>query len=258
MRLLINQIIKTMKKIVLAILALAVVGLYSCKKENVDEGNNTTTTTPGGNQGGGNQPGGGGGQQPGDDPTPQRTSDEFVGQWNMELYGNSNAHVVVTVNPLLSTGLAMIGQELAFGDMDEIVSFAGTPMTLSIAQGSGSQMTVSGTITLDLNASMGIEVDPIDVSFNTSAVFTENGLMIQAATISESVPFMTIGTMALDGQITFDQQTGFPTDGVLDVTIATLHIDGVGTVTIPLIGQEIPNAATVTVDGEQLKAHGTK
>lgn len=247
-----------MKKIVFVILALAVVGLYSCKKENVEEGNTTTTTNTGGNQGGGNQPGGGGGNQPGDDPTPQRTADEFVGQWNMELYGNSNAHVVVTVNPILSTALSAIGQELAFGDMDEIVSFAGTPMAMSISQGSGSQMTVSGTITLDLNSSMGIDVDPFDVSFNTTAVFTENGLMIQPATISESVPFMTMGTMALDGQITFEQQTGFPTDGVLDVTIATLDINGVGTVTIPLIGQEIPNAATVTVNGEQLKAHGTK
>lgn len=246
-----------MKKILYVLLALAVVSLYSCKKENIDDSTNTTTTpggttpTPGSGQGGGSQ----GGEEPGGN---QRSADDFVGLWNMELYGNSVAHVTVTVNPILSGVLSMIGQEVPFSDMDEDVSFAGTPMTLSIVQGSGTQMTVSGTITLDLNERMGIAVDPMDFSFNTTAVYTENGLTIQEATISENVPFMTIGTMALEGTISFGQRTGFPTDGVLDVSIASLEINGTGSLTVPVIGQEIPNAATVAVNGSQMTAHGAK
>lgn len=246
-----------MKKILYVLLALAVVSLYSCKKENIDDSTNTTTTpggttpTPGGGQGGGSQ----GGEEPGGN---QRSADDFVGLWNMELYGNSVAHVTVTVNPILSGVLSMIGQEVPFSDMDEDVSFAGTTMTLSIAQVAGTQMTVTGTITLDLNERMGIAVDPMDFSFSTTAVYTENGLTIQEATISENVPFMTIGTMALEGTISFGQQTGFPTDGVLDVTLASLEINGTGSLTVPVIGQEIPNAATVAVNGTQMTAHGTK
>lgn len=255
-----------MKKIIYVLLALAVVSLYSCKKEPIDDSTNTTTTpggtnTPGGGQGGGNQggnePGGNepGGNEPGGN---QPSAADFVGLWNMELYGNSVAHVTVTVNPILSGVLSMIGQEVPFSDMDEDVSFAGTPMTLSIVQGSGTQMTVSGTITLDLNERMGIAVDPMDFSFNTTAVYTETGLMIQNATISESVTFMTTGTMALEGTISFGQRTGFPTDGVLEVTLASLEINGTGSLTVPVIGQEIPNAATVAVNGTQMTAHGTK
>lgn len=251
-----------MKKIFYVLLALAVVSLYSCKKEPIDDSTNTTNTpggtthTPGGGQGGGNQGGNEpGGNEPGGD---QPSAADFVGQWNMELYGNSVAHVTVTVNPILSGVLSMIGQEVPFSDMDEDVSFAGTPITLSIAQGTGTQMTVSGTITLDLNERMGIAVDPMDFPFSTTAVYTETGLMIQNATISESVPFMTIGTMALEGTISFGQRTGFPTDGVLDVTIASLEINGTGSLTVPVIGQEIPNAATVAVNGSQMTAHGAK
>lgn len=211
-----------MKKILYVLLALAVVSLYSCKKENIDDSTNTTTQTPGG---GGN----GGGQDTTSTPTQHES---FVGDWELMFAEGTNVHLVVDFNDFLP-----------MGDINNDISMESTPFNVSIAELGNNRMSVTGSVTVQLMSAL-----PVTFDINTTATLTESGLMIDPAPIEKTVEVMSMN-VSLVGTATFAQPTAFPEGGVLTLVISSLDVTSNDSGT-SMIG--------VVLNGTQLQASGSR
>ncbi|MCR4811248.1 MAG: fibronectin type III domain-containing protein [Bacteroidales bacterium] len=149
-------------------------------------------------------------------------SETFEGEWNLVMGQNDSVHTTITLNQTLHTILGMLGQDIA--DVDENVSVTGTQVPVTIEQGAGNQMNISGNFDMMM---YGVD-EPVTFHFNTTGTVTENGMNIEPANISESVAIM--GTMNIDytGTVTFEQPTELPEGGVLTIGIASMNITGYG------------------------------
>lgn len=147
----------------------------------------------------------------------------FEGEWNLEMGDEDSVHTTITMNSTLHMVLPyVIGHDI--DDVDEEVSVAGTQVPVSIEQGAGNQMNISGNFDMMM---YGVD-EPVTFHFSTTGTVTENGMNIEPANISESVAIM--GTMNIDytGTVTFEQPTELPEDGVLTIGIASMNITGYG------------------------------
>ena len=223
-----------MKKIIFALLALAVVALYSCEKENdTPSGNNST------NQGG-------------DTPTPSDTivtppapTKTFYGDWDLMFQDGSNAHVSAVFNETLIALLQ--SQSVNIGNVDTNVSLTGSALGFLVEQASGNQVTITGSVSIDiLHQWVG---QPVTFSFTTTGTIGANGLTIQPAQIGETIEVMTV-PINLTGTITFSQPTALPVDGNLTVDISSLVLNGTGDV------MGVSNAVAVNVHASYLQALG--
>lgn len=149
-------------------------------------------------------------------------SETFEGEWNLVMGQNDSVHTTITLNQTLHTILGILGQDIA--DVDENVSVAGTQVPVTIEQGAGNQMNISGNFDMMM---YGVD-EPVTFHFSTTGTVTENGMNIEPANISESVAIM--GTMNIDytGTVTFEQPTELPEGGVLTIGIASMNITGYG------------------------------
>ena len=147
----------------------------------------------------------------------------FEGDWNLEMGDEDSVHTTITMNSTLHMVLPyVIGHDI--DDVDEDVSVAGTQVPVTIEQGAGNQMNISGNFDMMM---YGVD-EPVTFHFNTTGTVTENGMNIEPANISESVAIM--GTMNIDytGTVSFEQPTELPEDGVLTIGIASMNITGYG------------------------------
>ena len=147
----------------------------------------------------------------------------FEGDWNLEMGDEDSVHTTITMNSTLHMVLPyVIGHDI--DDVDEDVSVAGTQVPVTIEQGAGNQMNISGNFDMMM---YGVD-EPVTFHFNTTGTVTENGMNIETANISESVAIM--GTMNIDytGTVSFEQPTELPEDGVLTIGIASMNITGYG------------------------------
>ena len=171
-------------------------------------------------------------------------TDDFPGDWEMTFSEGDEMHMTLTLSTMLHYALQMQGQDME--DVDTMISASGIPVFVTIEQANGDQYNVSGS--LDMEFGMG---DPIQFHFNTTGTRDANGLSIEPATLNESI--MLMGQLPLDftGTVTFAQPTALPTDSQLTIEIATIHIDGNGSI------QSFTDAIVVTLDGEQLHVTGS-
>lgn len=176
-------------------------------------------------------------------------ADGFPGEWNMAFSEGDELHMTVTLSQALHAMLQMQGSDM--DDIDTTTSAAGIPVFVTIAQGSGDQYTVTGSFDMEFGSFM----DPIAFHFNTTGTLGANGLSIEPATISETVNLMGQLPIEFTGTVTFVQPTSLPTDGVLTIEIASLDIDGSGSISV--MGVSLNDAIVVTLDGAQLHAVGT-
>ena len=220
-----------MKKIIFALLALAVVGLYSCEKENdTPSGNNST------NQGG-------------DIPTPSDTTvtppaptETFYGDWNLVFVEGASLHYNLVTESAIQSIIP---------SMENDMSLAGNVWDLTIEQASGTQVNVTGSVSIDLGFQ---GVPAIPLSFQTTGTITNDGLNINPAEINQSITAMNVIPVDLTGTVTFVQPTALPVDGNLTVTIATLDVNGVGEASFGTVS----GGLTLTVNGTQLQATGPR
>ena len=210
-----------MKRILVALMALMLVGMVSCKKEKDDtqQGSTTTTTTPQG----------GGGQEP-------VVHESFVGDWNLVFSETSSVHLVVDFGTMAETMLQM-------QDIDREISFAGKPMALTITDAGNGRMTVSGSLDIQLTDSF----DPVTLPFSTTATLTDSGLNIDPAVVEHSVD-LSLFSVDLSGTVTFEQPTAFPDSGELTLVISNFTVGSDASSTY----------LTMTASGEQLQAVGTR
>lgn len=172
-------------------------------------------------------------------------ADGFPGEWNMAFSEGDELHMTVTLSQVLHMTLQMQGADM--DDIDTTTSAAGIPVFVTIAQSSGDQYTVSGSFDMEFGSFM----DPLAFHFNTTGTLGANGLSIEPATISESVSLMGQLPIEFTGTVTFAQPTSLPADGVLTIEIATLDIDGSGSI------MGMPDVISITLDGAELHAVGS-
>lgn len=172
-------------------------------------------------------------------------ADGFPGEWNMAFSEGDELHMTVTLSQTLHMMLQMQGSDM--DDIDTMMSAAGTPVFVTIEQGSGDQYTVTGSFDMEFGSFM----DPIAFHFNTTGTLGASGLSIEPATISESVALMGQLPIEFTGTVTFAQPTALPTDGVLTIEIASLDIDGTGSI------GGMPDMISITLDGASLHAVGS-
>jgi hypothetical protein len=95
-------------------------------------------------------------------------------------------------------------------------------------------------------------MDAIPFHFSTTGTLGANGLSIAPATISETVNLMDAIPLEFTGTVTFVQPTAAPSNGVLTIEIASLDIDGNGSV------MGMNDAIVITLDGvDNLHAVGS-
>lgn len=211
-------------------MAIALVGLFSCKKENLDDQNQNQTPTDTTSHGG--------------EPA---AVNPFLGSWDMMFVEGASVHMTVTFSDLLRYALQAAGQEMNLEDMDQDVSMEGTVMAFDVAEGTGGNMAITGSLTVNLG--MG---EPVTFSFNTTATYANNTMSIEPAQISETITVANTVPIELNGTITFTQPTAAPVEDNLSLEVASLSINGSGT----LMG--ITDAVAVTVNGTNLPANGTR
>lgn len=172
----------------------------------------------------------------------------FEGEWNLEMGTEDSVHTTITLNQTLHTILTMLGQNIE--DVDEEVSVAGTQVPVTIAQGAGNQMNISGSFDMMM---YGVD-EPVTFHFNTTGTVTENGMNIETANISESVAIM--GSMNIDytGTVSFEQPTELPEDGVLTIGIASMNITGYGDTVI--MGQT--GTVNISMTASDIEAAGMR
>lgn len=214
-------------------MAIALVGLFSCKKENLDDQNQNQTPTDTTSHGG--------------EPA---AVNPFLGSWDMMFVEGATVHMTVTFSESLRTIMTLAGQE-APDDMDQDVSMEGTLLGFVVEEGSGNQLNVIGSMTVNLG--MG---DPVTFSFNTTATYANGTMSIAPAEISETITVANAVPIDLTGTITFTQPTAAPVEDNLSIELATMSINGSGTLTYQ--GMSIANAVAVTVEGTNLPANGTR
>ena len=172
------------------------------------------------------------------------TDDGFVGEWSLTMANNAQIHRTVTLDATLHTMLGYVGRDM--DDVDEDASLADTPMPVTIEQGAGDQMNVSGSFSVELMTGL----DPITFDFATTGTLSTNGLSIDPADLTQSITLMGLMPVNLTGTVTFVQPTALPENGVLTLEIASLDVDGSGTY--------MGGTATMSIDGTSLQASGTK
>lgn len=175
-------------------------------------------------------------------------SETFEGEWNLVMGQNDSVHTTITLNQTLHTILGMLGQDIA--DVDENVSVAGTQVPVTIEQGAGNQMNISGNFDMMM---YGVD-EPVTFHFNTTGTVTENGMNIETANISESVAIM--GSMNIDytGTVTFEQPTELPEGGALTIGIASMNITGYGDTVI--MGQT--GTVNISMTASDIEAAGMR
>lgn len=212
-------------------MAVALVGLFSCKKENLDDQNQSQTPTPSDTTSQGGEP---------------AAVNPFVGSWDMMFVEGATVHMTVTFSDLLRLALQAAGQDMDLQDMDQDVSMEGTAMAFEVAEGTGGNLDVTGSMTVNLG--MG---DPATFSFTTTATYANGTMSIAPAQISETLNVMSM-PIELSGTITFVQPTAAPVEDNLSIELASMSINGSGTL------MSIPNAVAVTVNGSNLPANGPR
>ena len=168
---------------------------------------------------------------------------DFPGDWNLTFAEGDEMHMTLTLDAMLHMYLASQGQDM--DDIDTTISASGMPVFVTIEQASGDQYTVSGSF--DMEFGMG---DPIQFHFNTTGTLTSSGLSIEPAAINESITLMDALPLEFTGTVTFVQPTTLPVEGVLTLEIASLDIDGNGSIS------GMPNMILITLDGTQLHPAG--
>ena len=214
-------------------MAVALVGLFSCKKENLNDQNQNQTPTDTTSHGG--------------EPA---AVNPFVGTWDLMFVDGASVHMTVTFSETLRLALQMAGQDSILNylqDMDQDVSMEGTVMAFDVAEGTGGNMSITGSMTVNLG--MG---DPVTFSFTTTATYANGTMSIAPAEISETITVANAVPIDLTGTITFAQPTAAPVEDNLSLMVASMSINGSGT----LMG--IPNAVAVTVNGSDLPANGPR
>lgn len=169
---------------------------------------------------------------------------DFPGDWNMAFAEGEEIHMTLTLSPILHIALAAQGQDIE--DVDTMMSASAIPVFVTIEQASGDQYNVFGSFDMELGAL----AEPIQFHFNTTGTLSAGGLSIEPANISESINLMEALPLEFSGTVSFVQPTALPSEGVLTIVIASLNIDGDGSVS------GVPNAIAVTLDGSQLHASG--
>ena len=176
-------------------------------------------------------------------------NDGFVGNWDLVLSENDEMHMTVVFDQMLHMLLAMQGSDI--DDIDTTSSVAGMPVPLTIEQGEGDQLNVSGSFDLEVDEGF----DPIRLHFSTTATQTANGMTVEPATIDEMVDMMDEMTFHFTGTMTFAQPTALPQDGILTLEIASLDIAGVSSIEV---AAGVSANVNVGIDATQLHAVGQK
>lgn len=217
-----------MKKIIVALMALAAVGLYSCEKDNQEQSGNTSTQTPGG-----------------EDPTPQDpqslTMDSFVGVWNLMFVENATIHYNLVPDAAIQSVIS---------PMENDIVLDGNQWNLDIQKVSESQVTVTGSVSIDLGFQ---GVPAIPLSFETTGTVTDDGLIIDQAEINQSIMAMNVIPIDLTGTVNFAQPTAKPDEGNLTVVISSISVNGVGEASFGTFS----GGLTLSVSGSQMKSNGT-
>jgi len=172
------------------------------------------------------------------------TDEGFVGEWNLTMAAGAQIHRTVTLDATLHTMLGYAGRDI--DDIDEDASIASAPMPVTIEQGTGDQVNVSGTFSVELMDG----IDPISFDFATTGTVSSNGLAIEPADLTQSITLLGAMPVNLTGTVTFVQPTELPENGVLTLEIASLDVDGTGTM--------MGGTATMSITGTDIQASGTK
>ena len=172
------------------------------------------------------------------------TDEGFVGEWNLTMAADAQIHRTVTLDATLHTMLGYMGRDM--DDIDEDASIANAPMPVTIEQAAGDQVNVSGSFSVELMDG----IDPITFDFSTTGTLSASGLSIEPADLTQSITLL--GTMPVDltGTATFVQPTALPENGILTLEIASLDVNGTGS----LMG----GTATLSITGSDLQASGAK
>ena len=207
-------------------MAFAVVGLCSCEKDDATPSDTTVTTdTP---------------TTPSDTTaTPPMDNNPFAGDWDLAFAEGTTVHFTLTPEGALT-------QTLNISPVDNDLPIAGSNLDFLVEPKSGNQVDITGSMTLDLNYQ---NIDPIGLTFNTTGTVTDEGLAIDRATISKTITVMSM-PINLTGTISFVQPAERPTAGELTVEMATLNINGNGSL--------YTGSLTLAVTGSHLQATGPK
>lgn len=205
-----------MKKILVALMALTLVGVYSCEKDPEENNNNgtptpieDTTSTP---------------QDTTSTPqdttsTPQdttsTTAETFIGNWDLAFAEDATVHLTATFSEMAQSYMQM-------ENVDEDISLLYRSMGFEITEAGNNQVTIVGSITLELMDG----VDPVTFDFTTTGTITDNGLVIETAQIDNTFEYMQAITINLSGSVEFAQPTPLPEDGILSVVISSLNVTG--------------------------------
>ena len=220
-----------MKKFIVALMAIAMVGFFSCQKEEpTPDGNGTNTEAPGGNP------------TPSDTTVTPSPAETFYGEWGLVFEENATLHYNLATDAAIQSFVPSMENDMVLD---------GNQWSMLIEQATGSQVDITGTVSIDLGFQ---GVPAIPLSFQTTGTVSDNGLTIDPAEINSSIMAMNVIPVDLTGTITFVQPTALPVDGVLTVVMDSLDIDGVGQASF---GQ-ISGGLTLDVTGSKLKSAGAR
>lgn len=249
-----------MKKLIICLLALSLVALYSCKKEEVEP--NGSGPTPTNNNGGNNNNGGGnnggnnnnGGDNGGNNGggTQQSIADQFMGQWNLAT--TTTAHI---------TGNVLEG----IYSIDSMMSITDATLSLSIAKVSETQVTITGSLQLLPSATF---------NFTTTGTISEAGMAIPPVELSGTyglpVPagmgnllagvglpvniFNADGSVDVNytGTLTFNNPIAIPSNGVMTVNSSLITDGSRG---INMVIRQI-NILVATLDANAITSTGSR
>ena len=171
----------------------------------------------------------------------------FIGDWTLNMDENAQIHRTLTLDPSLHSALSGFGNDIP--DADEDASVAGNEMTMSITAATGDQVNVTGTFSLEVT-------DGVTLPFNysTTGTVTASGLNIEPADLTQSATLYNIMPVSFTGTLTFAQPTALPDNGTLTVGIASIDIDGAGSVSMGFVSGN----ATMSITGNGITAAGSK